>query len=62
MHCNRDLCRTTRKAPAAIETADINRYLALLEKTRDFSASSMNLAISSIRFFTGQKIHDSALE
>jgi hypothetical protein len=62
IHYNCDLYRTTRKAPAAIETADIKRYLALLEKTRDFSASSMNLAISSIRFFTGQKILDRALE
>jgi site-specific recombinase XerD len=51
IHYNRDLCRTIRKAPEAIETVDIKSYLAILEKARDFSASSMNLAISAIGFF-----------
>ncbi|MDR3275586.1 MAG: site-specific integrase [Treponema sp.] len=51
IHYNRDLCRTVQKPPEALEAADIKRYLALLEKTRGFSASSMNLAMSAVKFF-----------
>jgi site-specific recombinase XerD len=53
VYYNRALCRTLQKNPEAIGTDDIKRYLAYLDKERDLSTSSMNLAISSFKFFYG---------
>jgi len=44
------LCRTLRKLPEEISQGDITQFLAILEKDKDYSASSMNLAISAIKF------------
>jgi integrase/recombinase XerD len=51
IYYNRLLCRTLQKLPEEIRTEDINAFLAELDKTREYSASSMNLAISAIKFF-----------
>ncbi|GHU07250.1 hypothetical protein FACS1894151_01310 [Spirochaetia bacterium] len=51
IHYNKDFCRTMRKSPPDITDIDVKRYLACLDRTRDLSTSSMNLAISSIKFF-----------
>ena len=48
---NQLLCRTLRKGPEEIRPEDIGPFLAGVEKDRDYSASSMNLAISAIKFF-----------
>jgi len=48
---NRLLCRFLQKSPEEICCADIKQFLAAVEKERDYSASSMNLAISAIKFF-----------
>jgi site-specific recombinase XerD len=53
IHYNRALCRTLQKPPESIDTEDIKRYLAYLDKERDLSTSSMNLAISAFKFFYG---------
>ncbi|MDR0641707.1 MAG: tyrosine-type recombinase/integrase [Treponema sp.] len=53
VYYNRVLCRTLQKKPEAIGPEDIKRYLAYLDKERDLSTSSMNLAISSFKFFYG---------
>jgi site-specific recombinase XerD len=53
IHYNRALCRTLRKKPEDIGAEDIKGYLACLDKTRDLSSSSMNLAISAFKFFYG---------
>jgi site-specific recombinase XerD len=45
------LCNTIRKVPEEIRQEDITRFLAIIEKKRDYSASSINLAISAIKFF-----------
>jgi len=50
---NKALCRFSRKPPEGITPDDVQKYLAHLEKERKLSASSMNLAISSFRFFYG---------
>lgn len=48
---NRLLCKTLQKPPEEINPEDIPRFLAFIEKEREYSASSINLAISSIKFF-----------
>ncbi|ULQ61063.1 site-specific integrase [Brucepastera parasyntrophica] len=54
---NKALCRTLGKNPENINREDIRQYLAMRSKTRNLSASSMNLAISAFRFFF-QQIHN----
>ena len=51
IYYNRLLCRTFRKVPEEILTEDITNFLAFLEKRKDYSASSINLVISAIKFF-----------
>jgi site-specific recombinase XerD len=48
---NRSFCGYVRKRPGQVTSTDIQNYLAYLNKTMDLSASSMNLAISSLKFF-----------
>ena len=50
---NKALCRFSSKPPEDITLDDMQRYLAHLERDKELSASSMNLAISSFRFFYG---------
>ena len=50
---NKALCRFSRKPPEGITPDDVQKHLAHLEKERNLSASSMNLAISSFKFFYG---------
>jgi site-specific recombinase XerD len=51
IYYNRALCRKLQKRPEHISSEDIKTYLAYLDKTLDLSTSSMNLAISAIKFF-----------
>jgi site-specific recombinase XerD len=51
IHYNRALCRTLQKAPEDIIPEDIKGYLACMNKERNLSTSSMNLAISAFKFF-----------
>jgi site-specific recombinase XerD len=53
VYYNRVLCRALQKIPEAVSTEDIKHYLAYLDKERDLSTSSMNLAISAFKFFYG---------
>jgi site-specific recombinase XerD len=48
---NKALCSWAQKEPLAINNEDIRSYLAFLEKEKDYSASSMNLALSAFSFF-----------
>jgi site-specific recombinase XerD len=50
-HYNKELCRRTQKRPVDITPEDLRNYLAYLDKTLNLSASSMNVAISAIKFF-----------
>jgi len=45
------LCKVTQKTPEAIKPGDIVKYLSYLNKERNYSAASMNLALSAIKFF-----------
>jgi site-specific recombinase XerD len=51
VHYNKAFCRTMRKRPEDIHAGDIKTYLAYLDKSLDLSASSINLALSSFKFF-----------
>jgi site-specific recombinase XerD len=51
LYYNKYLCRRIQKHPEDVAPADIRNYLAYLDKTLDLSASSMNLAISALKFF-----------
>jgi site-specific recombinase XerD len=51
IYYNRLLCRILQKSPEEIHTDDITNFLAAIEKEREYSASSLNLAISAIKFF-----------
>ena len=51
LYYNRLLCRTLQKPPEKMHPDDITHFLASVEKDREYSASSINLAISAIKFF-----------
>jgi site-specific recombinase XerD len=51
VHYNRAFCRTLQKSPESVTGEDITSYLAYLDKQRDLSSASMNLAISALKFF-----------
>jgi site-specific recombinase XerD len=51
IYYNRLLCRNLQKPPEKIQTDDIKQFLAAVEKDRNYSAASLNLAISAIKFF-----------
>jgi site-specific recombinase XerD len=53
IHYNKAFCRITQKGPPEANADDIKAYLAYLDKGRDLSASSVNLAISALKFFYG---------
>jgi len=51
MYYNRFLCHNLQKLPEEIQAYDIKQFLAAVEKGRDYSAASLNLALSAIKFF-----------
>jgi len=51
IYYNRMLCRSLQKPAEEISAEDVNVFLAGLDKNKEYSASSMNLAISAIKFF-----------
>jgi site-specific recombinase XerD len=51
IYYNRLLCLTLQKPPEEITPDDITEFLAIMEKSKEYSSSSINLAISSIKFF-----------
>ena len=51
LYFNRMLCRSLQKSPEEVCAEDIKGFLASIEKDKNYSASSMNLTISAIKFF-----------
>ncbi|MDR2177892.1 MAG: tyrosine-type recombinase/integrase [Treponema sp.] len=51
LHYNRYFCRRIQKCPEDADSEDFRNYLAYLDKALDLSSSSMNLAISAVKFF-----------
>jgi len=58
---NRLLCSTLQKSPDEIRQEDITRFLALVERDKEYSASSINLAISAIKFFYREVMKDNSI-
>ncbi|MDR2730469.1 MAG: site-specific integrase [Treponema sp.] len=48
---NKLLCRTLQKIPEEIHGSDVTEFLSLMEKENKYTASALNLAISSFKFF-----------
>ena len=51
LYFNRLLCGKLQKNPEEIRSCDITEFLAIMEKDRDYSAASLNLAINALKFF-----------
>jgi integrase/recombinase XerD len=51
MYYNRFLCHNIQKFPEEMQAYDIKQFLAAVEKGRDYSAATLNLALSAIKFF-----------
>jgi site-specific recombinase XerD len=51
IHYNQSLCYWLKKPPQLVSPEDIKRYLAYHEKEKQFSASTLNLALSAFKFF-----------
>ncbi|MDR0597123.1 MAG: tyrosine-type recombinase/integrase [Treponema sp.] len=54
LHYNRAFCEFVSKTPEEAAPSDINRYIAYLDRTFQFSASTMNMAITALKFFYSQ--------
>ena len=54
---NRLMCRMLQKSPEDIRASDVTKFLALVEKDRGYCASSINLAISAIKYFYKRILH-----
>ena len=55
------LCKTLQKSPEEIHSDDVTEFLAVMEKKRKYSASSLNLAISAIKFFFRNVLNDNSV-
>jgi len=62
IYYNRLLCDTLRKSPEEISHDDIKKFLAVMEEKRGYSASSLNLAISAIKFFFKYILKDDTIK
>ena len=51
LYFNRLFCNSLQKTPQEIEPQDISTFLGSIEKSREYSASTINLAFSALRFF-----------
>jgi len=51
IYFNRLICRTLQKFPEEICQEDVTEFLALIEKDKNYCASSINLTISALKFF-----------
>jgi len=45
------LCKIRQKTPEEIQSDDIKKFMAYLDNNKRYSAASMNLALSAIKFF-----------
>ncbi|MDR2480197.1 MAG: tyrosine-type recombinase/integrase [Treponema sp.] len=54
IHHNEALCQWLRESPHTVTADDIKRYLAFKEKYEGASSSSLNIALSSFKFFYSQ--------
>ena len=58
IYYNQLFCKTLQKKPEEILPQDITFFLSSIEKDKNYSAASLNLAISAIKFFYGEVYKD----
>ena len=51
VYYNKKICLTLKKKPEDIDADDVKKYLSLMENDKNYSASSLNLSISALKFF-----------
>ena len=51
IYYNRLLCCTVQKPPDKMEKEDVKNFIAGLERDKEYSSSSLNLAVSALKFF-----------
>jgi site-specific recombinase XerD len=54
LHYSRAFCEFVSKTPEDVGAGDVKLYMAGLDKTFEFSASTMNMAVSALKFFYHQ--------
>jgi len=55
------LCGTLQKSPEEIRPDNVTEFLSIMEKERGFSASSLNIAISAVKFFFKYVMKDNSI-
>jgi len=61
IYYNRLICRELQKTPEEITQDDITAFLAKMDKNKNYSASAINLAISSVKFFFKYAVKSSTI-
>ncbi|MDR0708215.1 MAG: site-specific integrase [Treponema sp.] len=58
LHYNTEFCGAAQKPPPAVTSDDVRRYIASLDEKLKRSAATMNLAISALKFFYNEIMHN----
>ncbi|MDR0785527.1 MAG: site-specific integrase [Treponema sp.] len=61
LHYNAELCSVVEKPPFAVGADDITHYIAYLDEQCGRSSSTMNLAISALKFFYNEVMKSSII-
>jgi hypothetical protein len=61
-HYNQTFCNFAQKRPEEITSDDVARYISYLDCRFKFSASTMNMAISALKFFYHQIMNNHAVK
>ena len=62
IYYNTLLCNTLQKSPEEIFPDDVTGFLAVMEKERGYSAASINLAISAVKFLFKYVLKDNRIK
>lgn len=56
LHSNGDFMNFVKKNPMEVSNEDVRSYLSYLAEDRNFSASSLNIAINALKFYYGEML------
>ena len=62
LYYNRFLCHYLQKLPEEVQAYDIKKFLAAVQQGRDYSAATMNQALSAIKFFYSRVLPKDIIE
>lgn len=54
LHYNEDFLKFSKKAPYQVSNEDVRDYLYCLAEKKNFSASTLNIAINALKFYYGE--------